>query len=179
MNASPRQERFGPAIARLVLAVTLASTALVGISSTAGADPVVDRGAVKPLDGHWSGKTNQPFDPDILAGGSITFDVFRDGKARYVEFLDSTLVVRCVAAPGGPSPGKYPSPVRLSPGKVRKGSFEAEIKVPGTLGYHDTVKGEFETKNKASGTLRSRWTGNRDCDSGKVKWSAKLSSPPA
>ena len=62
--------------------------------------------------------------------------------------------------------------------KVEKGAFVARVK---TDGYRDVIHGEFSSPTKVSGTLRSVWTptpGNpSDCDSGKVRWSAKFSSP--
>lgn len=178
LNRRPARPERG-SVARVAAAAALASAILFCVSpAAAGTGPAAERGAVKPLEGRWSGKTEQR-DPSIPTEKlEIRFDVVRKGKARFVydpwDYSDwSEVVVRCVTPDG---PFTAISPVSFPDTKVRKGSFEAEVKVPGSYGYHDTITGKFESKREASGTLRSRWTGGRDCDSGKVKWTAKLRS---
>ena len=60
--------------------------------------------------------------------------------------------------------------------EVEKGAFVGRSEYKG---YLDVIHGEFTSPTNASGTLRSVYP-NRvhgGCDSGKVRWSAKFSSP--
>lgn len=133
--------------------------------------------AVTPKTGDWRIKNASAPTEENSTG---YMKVYKKGKRLYVSgWTSPSLYVKCTgsgATPEEVDPGYeylgvgFSRSFKLGP----KAKFAHSEKLDGKGGVVVDFTGRFTSSKKATGTMRVRFTGdpNRQCDSGKLKWTS-------